>query len=120
MPAPRVVATFKGHPVTAFDEGIPARDLTEQDWGRLSAEQRELVAASPRYDLRPKETKALAEQADQADGKDTPPQVGDVATPDVAPSVDPDQQAAPATSETSNTATDATATGTAGAKGKRA
>jgi len=33
-----------------FYHGIPARDLSEADWARLSQEQQKLVAAGPLYE----------------------------------------------------------------------
>ncbi len=32
-----------------FLHGIPRRDLSDQDWARLTAEQKEAVKASPLY-----------------------------------------------------------------------
>lgn len=91
MPAPRIVATFTGDPVKAFHDGIPARDLTEADWDRLSNDQQQLVADSPIYDLKPKEAKALAADAAGQDDP-APSDVGDVSPPVVA--VTPDAPAA--------------------------
>jgi hypothetical protein len=114
MAAPRIVATFTGDPVTAFHEGIPARDLTEAMWENLTPDQQQTVAASKVYDLKPKETKALAEGADQADA-DAPAEVEDVTPPADPPAVD---------AVTSTTGSDATATVDGGplgrAGGKRA
>lgn len=95
MAALRIVATFSGDPVTAFHEGIPARDLTERDWERLTPEQQETVAASKVYDLKPKETKALAEQADQPPPDvEAPADVGEAPVTDALPVViDMGQQA---------------------------
>lgn len=35
-----------------YHSGIPARDLAEQDWERLTPEQRDTVRRSPLYDAR--------------------------------------------------------------------
>ena len=34
-----------------FHHGIPARDLTEDDWAALAEEQQQLVAHSPLYKI---------------------------------------------------------------------
>jgi hypothetical protein len=41
-------AKYKG---PGYHHGIPARDLTEADWERLTPAQREIVKASPLYEL---------------------------------------------------------------------
>lgn len=38
-----------------FFAGIPARDLSDRDWSRLSPEQRELVASSDIYKIVPEQ-----------------------------------------------------------------
>jgi hypothetical protein len=44
-----VKATFRGHPVYAFVNGIPARDLDDADWELLDEEHRQLADESPLY-----------------------------------------------------------------------
>lgn len=60
-----------------FIDGVPARDLTQQDWGRLDADLRAAVenlglyrrvktAAAVAVEQPPKETKAASKGADSA------------------------------------------------------
>ena len=39
-----------------FHNGIPARNLTEEDWGLLTDDQREIVTSSPLYKAAEKKT----------------------------------------------------------------
>ncbi len=45
-----------------FYTGIPARDLSDDDWARLNEAQQAVVAASPLYEAVPKKTAASKEK----------------------------------------------------------
>lgn len=45
-------AKFKPGDGGQFHEGIPARDLSEEDWDALSDEHKATASASPLYELR--------------------------------------------------------------------
>ena len=56
-----------GSPVE-FHEGIPARDLDDEAWDGLSAEQKATISGSPLYTLRG-EARAEGERAERSAAK---------------------------------------------------
>lgn len=48
-----IVAKFQGEdPENEYHNGIPARDLSEEDFGALTDEEKATLAASPLYEMR--------------------------------------------------------------------
>lgn len=63
-----VVAKYKGDG-SEFHNGIPAADLSEEDFAGLTDEQKATLAASPLYELRrdaPKEAAAAERRVERA------------------------------------------------------
>ncbi len=58
-----------GHPRYEFLNGIPARDLSDDEFDALSDEQRESLMASDLYKVRPEKEASEAKSSDS--GKDT-------------------------------------------------